>query len=1180
MADKDKKVKGFKEFDPKKFIDTEPTLDEAVKGTAVISFGRMNPVTVGHEKLVNKVLAVAAKAKATPLIYLSHSEDARKNPLSYNDKIKFAKQAFGKVIQKSKSRSIIEVAKELSGKFSNLIVVVGSDRVAEFNALLNKYNGKEYNFQVIDVQSAGERDPDAEGVEGMSASKMRSLAADNDLNQFKKGLPKRLQRNADDVLSAVRQGMNMAEEKEEIVEALDRAQRRRRAMTLRKHRAKIKRGREKAMRRKADTSRLKKRAQKKAIMFFKDKFAKHKRYADLDVGQKMRIDDRIKKIDKKRIERIARKMLIQVRKDERARFAAKATDNPLTPQRESVNEAAPLLVPIIGAAGRAIIGGLARKGGQEAIKQATKQAAKKAAKDKAKDVAKRTAGQAKNLAKRAGPAVAAVGGLKGLGKLGAAGVAANIAGRAAGRIAGNVMNNRDEKKNQRESFSAFLEAKSIKVGETAIGAESTAYAVVKEREIIAIGDKSDMLAFAEDEGGRVWMVSSENQVGDLLEGVKQDPDVKDMKGSQPAVYFKGVKKSKKDDRERHFKKHGKKADNDPSAYKPAPGDKEAKTKESKHTKKARAMGYTEELVWEDLIDGLDEGMCSSNSPKKRPHMLMDKNMRPKLDKRFKMFRPKMDESLDEQEVYKLMEETEAFIEEWVCGQCNSDPCVCEGDGLQEDAAGASLKKKAEKSGMPVGILRQVFNRGKAAWKTGHRPGTTPDQWGHARVNSFITKSSGTWGKADKDLAAKVRKEEVEQLDELSPKTLDSFVDKAYPSRDALRKKAQAHATLGNDDEAQKLKAKAKKRGASVSKAIARSAAQTTGYTGEKGSNVDKAAKKMPQSYWWNNRKESVELDEGNLDSYYAYHDAKDKYHKDNPGADFEKAPEHHKQMYINREMQKRGYTKDGSRWVKESVDNHPKYRAAQKAHKAGTWDGNVDKEGRPIVHIEGKPVLVKEVAPLLLVKPAMRAATKIAAKASKAIDKEKMKKEGEGLDYEKERRKAIKKNVNTKPDLDEMAEAFLNEKLKKSDSMGTWIKDFYDSDAPQFKGKSKAKRRQMAVAAKLSAEEQNEELGHFVKKTRQAVHNAVKAAVVGKSGDTANRHVSKPAQSAHRISGAARAQGSDSHTSHVQSKRINQQMSAPQRRYESVNEEGGAGGEGTDKLTKKYKKDTPGQNNG
>lgn len=75
--------------------------------------------------------------------------------------------------------------------------------------------------------------------------------------------------------------------------------------------------------------------------------------------------------------------------------------------------------------------------------------------------------------------------------------------------------------------------------------------------------------------------------------------------------------------------------------------------------------------------------------------------------------------------------------------------------ISEDVT-ASLKKKAEKSGMPLSILRKVYNRGVAAWRTGHRPGTTPTQWGLARVNSFATKSSGTWGKADKDLAAKVR----------------------------------------------------------------------------------------------------------------------------------------------------------------------------------------------------------------------------------------------------------------------------------------------------------------------------------------------------------------------------------------------------------------------------------------
>ena len=76
--------------------------------------------------------------------------------------------------------------------------------------------------------------------------------------------------------------------------------------------------------------------------------------------------------------------------------------------------------------------------------------------------------------------------------------------------------------------------------------------------------------------------------------------------------------------------------------------------------------------------------------------------------------------------------------------------------ISEDATGTALKKKAEKSGMPVGILRKVYNRGVAAWRTGHRTGTTAAQWGMARVNSFTTKSSGTWGKADKDLAAKVR----------------------------------------------------------------------------------------------------------------------------------------------------------------------------------------------------------------------------------------------------------------------------------------------------------------------------------------------------------------------------------------------------------------------------------------
>lgn len=175
---------------------------------------------------------------------------------------------------------------------------------------------------------------------------------------------------------------------------------------------------------------------------------------------------------------------------------------------------------------------------------------------------------------------------------------------------------------------------------------------------------------------------------------------------------------------------------------------------------------------------------------------MDKNNKVKFDKRFKMYKPKVQEDLDLSDIKDLANSTEDFIteetemrsfsqfikEDWVCGQCSCDPCTCGEENLSEDAAGKSLKSKAEKSGMPTSVLRQVYNRGVAAWKTGHRPGTTPEQWGHARVNSFITKSKGTWGKADKDLADKVRgsskKEEAEQLDELSPETLKSYKKKA------------------------------------------------------------------------------------------------------------------------------------------------------------------------------------------------------------------------------------------------------------------------------------------------------------------------------------------------------------------------------------------------------------------
>jgi nicotinic acid mononucleotide adenylyltransferase len=180
---------------------------------AVFTFGRMNPPTVGHEKLVNKVRAVARAHKGDPLIYLSHTHKLPKDPLEYKDKIKFAKKAFGNIVKMSRANTIIKVLQELEKKYNEVVLVVGSDRVTDFRELINKYNGKDYSFDTIDVVSAGERDPDADDVSGMSASKMRAIAVDGDLASFKQGLPRNLQRDAENIMNNVRKGLNYEEYK-------------------------------------------------------------------------------------------------------------------------------------------------------------------------------------------------------------------------------------------------------------------------------------------------------------------------------------------------------------------------------------------------------------------------------------------------------------------------------------------------------------------------------------------------------------------------------------------------------------------------------------------------------------------------------------------------------------------------------------------------------------------------------------------------------------------------------------------------------------------------------------------------------------------------------------------------------------------------------------------------------
>ena len=199
-------------------------IKEARGTTAVFTFGRFNPPTIGHEKLLKVVANTASKERADQYVFPSHSQDAKKNPLSNDQKVVFMKMMFPEhrsSIVKSNIRNAFEAASKLHelNKYSKIIMVVGSDRVKEFNTVLNKYNDVEgrhgyYRFDNIDVISAGERDPDSDGVSGMSASKMRAAVSEGNYDVFKMGVPAGVSdKDCETLYNAVAKGMRVKQNK-------------------------------------------------------------------------------------------------------------------------------------------------------------------------------------------------------------------------------------------------------------------------------------------------------------------------------------------------------------------------------------------------------------------------------------------------------------------------------------------------------------------------------------------------------------------------------------------------------------------------------------------------------------------------------------------------------------------------------------------------------------------------------------------------------------------------------------------------------------------------------------------------------------------------------------------------------------------------------------------------------
>ena len=170
----------------------EPPAVEKTKGTLTVAFGRFNPPTTGHEKLLDTV--ALSSDDGDYVIVPSRSQDKKKNPLDTDMKVSAMRAMFPqhseRIINDGANRTIFDVLKKAHNDgYAGVRIVGGADRQKEFDKLVNAYNGKMYQFDNIEVRSAGDRDPDSEGVEGMSASKQRKAAAEGDFNAFAQGVP-------------------------------------------------------------------------------------------------------------------------------------------------------------------------------------------------------------------------------------------------------------------------------------------------------------------------------------------------------------------------------------------------------------------------------------------------------------------------------------------------------------------------------------------------------------------------------------------------------------------------------------------------------------------------------------------------------------------------------------------------------------------------------------------------------------------------------------------------------------------------------------------------------------------------------------------------------------------------------------------------------------------------------
>jgi len=674
---------------------------EARGDTAVFTFGRFNPPTTGHEKLIMALAKQQSKnAGSIMYVYPSHSQNPKKDPLPHAKKIAYMRKMFPKYarnITVSKSRTAIEVAVELYNKGHKAIVmVVGSDRVAEFDRLLNEYNGVEgkkhgyYGFDNIEVVSAGERDPDAEDVSGMSASKMRSAASSGDFDSFKTGVPSSF-KDSLKLYNDVRKNMGIREERN-MGEMTDFETLRDMYLTgkiwnvgdiVEAH------GNEGKVIRKGTNY----------LTFVSEDGKVHKTWLhdiverdyrkeyDNYQGQPEQIARRSSRNKARRI--MGNKIVDGMDVGHKDNDPMNNDPTNLKNEDPSDNRREPRLREV--------------KQDKDIKDKEGTQPAKYYAGDMAKSTKDKRDAHFK--AKKSGPAP----------------------GDATAKTKLSV---HTKKFKQMYGESSLNEARAKQaVSQGKVQKLVTAHGlkfkdkVYKEidMELKDIDNNTKMVTFniihpKEIFGNEVnlsfkvlsrgpFMATDTSKINEL------SLSLKDLQKSGLNVSRNEIDKLKKE-------------------------------------LEALRINVSKKVSMEVLDKDADAGDYIDDFAKSDAPQFKGKSKEKRKDMAVAAYLSKKDEAVSP------AQQAAIAISKKERGEKPKKEAV-----ISEKIEG--LVNKAEKSGMPYSILKKVYDRGLAAYKTGHRPGTTSQQWAFARVNSFITKSSGTWGKADADLARQVRGESVE-----------------------------------------------------------------------------------------------------------------------------------------------------------------------------------------------------------------------------------------------------------------------------------------------------------------------------------------------------------------------------------------------------------------------------------